>query len=562
MREHAQLDELLAYNKGRMAILSAHDRTTLPPGFGPANLSGGEFDNDRKMEDLKLLYRTYLGDALETGELTSAKSDALQQLKTVFGMGTRETESVTEETTARVYRKLLSDKVKSGELEAAPSKADFLQDLCDKLQFDPVVASRVHEDIYRQKIENVSATGSVSEEDSSALLRLRVLLCIPKKVVRDASLDILGKVFRVTVDDALSATAGGFTSDDAKQVAAKQAALRLEPDIAKEVLSNAVRAKFMNYIKEARSVGRGKPIEAAKKLKELVFFSNMVVVPLLDELKPKEEAPAVVEAEVVGEEAPTEEEKEAAAKAAAEKVESEKSMTEDEKVKSLQKTQDAFAKELEKSQREINLRMDLSESDRADIYRQFLIYCLSGNTVQLAFGATVTVERDQMEFMRLAQLGDILGLSPFEIQKIHASLAEQAFERNVEQILADGRMTPEKEKMVQQIQEQLGVPDELRTKVVGGILGRRMKSTVADSLRDGKTSIADIEELRARGVDVTTAIGANQRQSLYKKSVEKALSDGSGVFDVVRLNFLHLTLRPGSIMRGTSLMIVSGADVG
>ena len=84
-----------------------------------------------------------------------------------------------------------------------------------------------------------------------------------------------------------------------------------------------------------------------------------------------------------------------------------------------------------KSQKEINLAKDLQLRDRQDIYRNFLLYCMSGDTVALPMGATVVVERDQTEFARLSQLGDILGLQQTEVAHVHSELAEQAYRQQV-----------------------------------------------------------------------------------------------------------------------------------
>jgi hypothetical protein len=51
----------------------------------------------------------------------------------------------------------------------------------------------------------------------------------------------------------------------------------------------------------------------------------------------------------------------------------------------------------------------------------------------------ITVERDQTEFTRLSQLGDILGLTPMEVGMVHKGLADKAFRNQAEQILADGK---------------------------------------------------------------------------------------------------------------------------
>ena len=84
-----------------------------------------------------------------------------------------------------------------------------------------------------------------------------------------------------------------------------------------------------------------------------------------------------------------------------------------------------------KSQKEINLRNDLQLRDRQDIYRNFLLYCMSGDTVALPMGSTVVVERDESEFARLSQLGEILGLTQFDVANVHKELAETAFRNQV-----------------------------------------------------------------------------------------------------------------------------------
>lgn len=70
---------------------------------------------------------------------------ALGQLRNTFGMGKREAEDIMQEVTVKIYRRMLAKAVQNGDLDAAPSKAMFLQNLCDTLQFDPVKAGEVHE---------------------------------------------------------------------------------------------------------------------------------------------------------------------------------------------------------------------------------------------------------------------------------------------------------------------------------------------------------------------------------------------------------------------------------
>ena len=41
-----------------------------------------------------------------------------------------------------------------------------------------------------------------------------------------------------------------------------------------------------------------------------------------------------------------------------------------------------------RSQKEITLKNDLEARDRLDIYRNFLLYCMSGDVVALPMGST------------------------------------------------------------------------------------------------------------------------------------------------------------------------------
>lgn len=53
------------------------------------------------------------------------------------------------------YRRLLREEVTSGRLDAASSKAAVLQQLCDRLKFNPEAAGALHRSLYRQKMDDV-----------------------------------------------------------------------------------------------------------------------------------------------------------------------------------------------------------------------------------------------------------------------------------------------------------------------------------------------------------------------------------------------------------------------
>lgn len=50
-------------------------------------------------------------------------------------------------------------------------------------------------EIYRQKLEQCVADGTLDDEDVKALLRLRVLLCIAQETVDRAHAEICGRLF-------------------------------------------------------------------------------------------------------------------------------------------------------------------------------------------------------------------------------------------------------------------------------------------------------------------------------------------------------------------------------
>lgn len=69
------------------------------------------------------------------------------------------------------------------------NKLVFLSFICLQiLHFEPA-------EIYRQKLQQSVTNGELSEGDVAALLRLRVLLCVPQEAVDAAHADICGRLF-------------------------------------------------------------------------------------------------------------------------------------------------------------------------------------------------------------------------------------------------------------------------------------------------------------------------------------------------------------------------------
>uniref|UniRef100_A0A803LCY1 Chloroplast inner envelope protein n=1 Tax=Chenopodium quinoa TaxID=63459 RepID=A0A803LCY1_CHEQI len=484
-----ELNRVLAFNDKLISLRNHPDAGNFARGIGPISLVDGEFDSDRRIDDLKLLYRAYITDSLSSGRMEDSKLAALNQLKNIFGLGKREAESIMMDVTSKVYRKLLSQAFSSGDLDAAESKANYLQNLCDQLRFDPEKASEIHAEIYRQKLQQCLADGELSEEDVKALLRVRVMLCVPQKIVEAAHADICGSLFEKVVKDAIASGVDGYDADVKENVRKAAHGLRLTREAAMSIASKAVRRIFINYIKQARAAGSR--TESAKILKKMIAFNTLVVTELVADIK--------------GESTDT--------------------------LRKSRPTKELEAKIGKPGQTEITVKDDLPERERADLYKTYLLYCITGEVTKIPFGAQITTKKDNTEYLYLNQLGDILGLTRKEIVEVHRGMAEQAFRQQAEVILADGQLTKARMEQLDEVQKQVGLPPEYAQKVRENIINSKMAAAIETAIGQGRLSIKQIRELKEAGVNIDNMIAVSLRENLFKKSVDEIFSSGTGEFD-------------------------------
>lgn len=509
-----ELDKILEFNSLLISLKNHADANRFAPGVGPVSLLGGEYDGDRKMDDLKLLYRAYVTDSLSSGRMEEDKLAALNQLRNIFGLGKREAENIILDVTSKVYRKRLAQSVSGGDLEIADSKAAFLQNLCEELHFDPLKASEIHEEIYRQKLQQCVADGELSDEDVSALLRLRVMLCIPQQTVEAAHTDICGSLFEKVVKEAIAAGVDGYDADIKKSVRKAAHSLRLTREAAMSIASKAVRKIFINYIKRAR--GAGNRTEAAKELKKMIAFNTLVVTELVADIKGESaDADASSEEPIKEEEEQLEEDEE----------------WELQSLKKIRPNEELSAKWGKPGQTEITLKDDLPERERTDLYKTYLLFCLTGEVTRIPFGAQITTKKDDSEYLLLNQLGNILGLTTKEIVEVHRSLAEQAFQQQAEVILADGQLTKARVEQLNELQEQVGLPSEYANKIIKSITTTKMAAAIETAVGQGRLNIKQIRELKEAKVDLDSMISERLRENLFKKTVDDIFSSGTGEFD-------------------------------
>ncbi|PSR86217.1 hypothetical protein CEY00_Acc31855 [Actinidia chinensis var. chinensis] len=521
-----ELDKILSFNRLLISLRNHPDASRFAPGLGPISLLGGEYDGDRKMDDLKLLFRAYVTDALSSGRMEEHKVAALNQLRNIFGLGKQEAEVIVLDVTSKVYRKQLAQSVSRGDLVAAQSKAEFLQNLCDDLHFDPQKAIKIHEEIYRQKLQQAVADGELSEEDVKSLERLQVMLCIRRETVEAVHRDICGRLFEKVVKDAIASGDEGYTPDVKKSVRKAARGLRLTREVAMSIASEAVRKIFMTYIQRASAAKNH--TESAEELRKMIVFNTVVVTDLVAEIKGESSDTTSIE--------PTKED---------DKPEEEDRLEGDDTPKEdvgwlppssrplppRQKTRPP--KGLGKTgQKAITLKDDLPERARIELYKTYMLFSGAGKAKTTGFGMEIPTKVDDAKNVLLKELGGILGMTNEEITEVHRSMADQAFRRKAEVILADGQLTKARVDQLNELQKEVGLPPEYSQKIIKSITSTKLAAALESSVRQGKLSIKEIRELKEAGVGVLESmISERLREALFKKTVAGIFSSGTGEFD-------------------------------
>lgn len=273
-----------------------------------------------------------------------------------------------------------------------------------------------------------------------------------------------------------------------------------------------VRKIFINYIKRARASQNR--VESARELKKMIAFNTLVVTELVADIKG-----------------------ESSDKASEEVVQVEAKQYEDEEWESLQTlrkirpNKELTAKLGKQGQTEINLKDVLPERDRTDLYKTYLLYCITGEVTNILFGAQITTKKDDSEYVLLNQLGGILGLTPKEIVEVHRGLAEQAFRQQAEVILADGQLTKARIEQLNEVQKQVGLPPEYAQKIIKNITTTKMAAAIETAVSQGRLNIKQIRELKEASVDLDNMISESLRENLLKKTVDEMFSSGTGELD-------------------------------
>lgn len=504
----------------------------LPPGFGPVSLMGSQLEKSREQE-LRSLFRMFYAENIKAGNITSAISKDVDELRQILGIGKQEADKITHEVKMRAYRNTIRRALSDGTLESAASPAKWLEDACSSLTVPPEQAAEVHRELYMSMLNEALEDKRIDEDEERELEKIRRLLCLDEQMVRDAKKETCGGLYRRAVEDAIAAGTDGFNPTLRRQVRQAQLDLRLDDDIAVSVISDVAQRAFMTFVREARS--KPSKVENAKELRKMTFFNSSVITPLINDIRgEKEQQSKDSQAEIDN---IMEEAKEAAKKEEQEEVSSQSSSeasSADQQAEQMkqQLKQQQEQQEQKKWQSEVSLRDQLSERDRAELYKNYLIFCMTGDQVDAPLGQVITVERDQAEFTRLQEVGDIVGLNQIEVMQVQKDLAEEAFKANAEQVLADGKLTDERKQQLDSLQKQLNLPDESAQKIISNITNKRIANEMQQ--RSGSMTLQDMLDMKEQGIDIEAVASKEQRLKLLRQEVEAALADGSGQFDPSR----------------------------
>lgn len=470
-------------------------------------------------------------------------------------MGPKEAESIENGVKETAYKNLLREAVTSGALDSAASKAEMLGELVDKVQWDSEAALALHESLYRQKLSSFLDKKSITDAEDAELVRLQKLLCVPNEARDAIHKELCGDIFSKTVSSALAAGVDRFSPDDRKSITTAMEAVKLGRDAAKEIVDDVARKYLLKYISTSRS--QKDRISSAKEIKKMIFFSNLVLTPVVGDLKTEEERQAEKDAiaqqkeiqEIMAkakEEAEKEKKAESGEVAATEKKEVQGFFDSNPTTDAVAEEPAAAPAEEKKEdkkeeepaivyQKEINLAKDMEVSDRVDVYRNYLLYAMTGDVITGPMGVQMVAERDEAEFGRLSQLGDVLGLNQMDVMKVHQDLAEQAFKGQVEQYMTGGVLTPEKSEALEKLRESMGLPKETADKVIKGFQNQKLISSMQAAKAQGNLNLSKLMELKDAGVDPTSVVNSDMLQKMYRDEVSAKLSDGTGAFDVDNL---------------------------
>lgn len=295
---------------------------------------------------------------------------------------------------------------------------------------------------------------------------------------------------------------------------------------------------LLGYIGRARAASNR--IETAKELQKMISFNSLVVTPLISEIK--------------GEQIPVTPEPDTKPGATDETEEEDEEMKLVKDLKDMDREKASKGRSSLTSQKEITVKDDIPYLERADLYESYLHYCMTGDMTKVAFGLSVPTKVNDSEYKRLDQLGDILGLNSDEMRLIRLNIAEKAFIKEAEVILADGKMSKAKMEQLTKLQNDVKLPEEHAQKVIKNVIRNKMTVSIEAAVKGGRMGLKEVRDLKEAKVDIKDVMSEALRETIFKKAAEEVFSNGKGEFDETEM--FHKVTEELSIDKEKAMKVV------
>ena len=594
----AKLDECLAVAGHVAALAADDDLFPGAAAPTPlAEDEGSVFRREARVRDLRDLFSTWLEARLGEGAAWTEADDAkARALREQLGLSARETDATLADARVAAYKDLLREELSSGRLKAAADPAAALEGLCDRLGFDTEAALKVNEGLWRTRLEQIvngdgsaaaaaaAAPKAVSEAEDAELRDLAAMFCVGDDFVASAERAVKGARYLRVVDDAFAAGADGFGQPEVDQVARARADLRLSRALALELLVEAGRATLLKFVTASRV--HAARVDQAKELKRMIAFSDVVLAPLVDDAKGREavlaertkaaeaaraqreiqtmmgemqaklaeqQRRAEAEGKTLDEVQKEDDEREdAEKKGREERAAAGTSTPEDQAFAAAEAAKEAEEKRTREreladavaaSQGQTAITLGdagaaaggrLDERDRVDIYRNFLMYAMTGDVVRGPMGVVMSVERDEKDFERLERLGKLLALPPASVAAVHRDLAEEAFKAQAEGIVGaagPGGLDDARRGKIEELRRELQLDREAADRVVKSLVAKRAAGNLEAfaGAGGGGVTLAAVREALGGGLAVEDVVREPAaRMRLFTNEVERCLRSGEG----------------------------------
>eukprot|EP00798_Chlamydomonas_sp_ICE-L_P010243 gene10243-8160_t len=472
---------------------------------------------------LKDVYKCYLGERLDLlGEFSQALDDDLVVLEAVLCLPSKETRLLRDETSSRLYKKLLREEVVSKRIDEAADPADVLKSLCEKVRFSPEAATELHKQLYKQKIGAIlDERKEFNAQDIEDLARVRRVLCISNSVAKRAIRETCGKELEEIFSDIFLMGAKPILDQDFNRMDAIVSGLRITPDIAMEILKAMTVEKFRSYVKAAQKEAWDRKA-AALTMKKLVQFNTLVVTPLVEHVKGYAEGGSADVTVAV----PASYSRKATQLSTASAL-----------LRTFQCPSRAgeFFEEERVGQTEINLKGDMEPASAAVMYKQYMLYAMAGETVTLPAGGMIRKKNSRttqhIEAVRLAQVGGILGMTMTEMDATRAELSEDAYKEQVLEVTRSGAMTEESKEYLQELRMKMGVSKEAGERILKAVRMELSGNAAAEEENGGRWTLERAIQFHKAGGSAETVMEEVTRRNLFRREFTHAVSDGTGNLD-------------------------------